>query len=141
VCTDARSSHEQKAIPFATSEFRPQQDPLDLFDGSRSCLDGTRLAGVLVRITDVNTSCRPDKPIHGMAYLATGLAAGSDLVDSFSYWPVCDVFAETNVPASISHGDFGLLTRRQIANPTYHLYAFMVRMGAQVLARDEDQLV
>ncbi|MEU4746938.1 xylan 1,4-beta-xylosidase, partial [Actinosynnema sp. NPDC023658] len=36
---------------------------------------------------------------------------------------------------------FGLLTHRQVAKPTYHLYTFMARMGPHVLARGADHLV
>jgi xylan 1,4-beta-xylosidase len=39
------------------------------------------------------------------------------------------------------HGGFGLLAHRQIKKPTYHLYAFMARMGDLLLARGLDHLV
>ena len=92
-----------------------------------------------VHITEFNSSYRPDNPIHDTAfhaaYLAPVLAGGGDLVDSFSYWTFSDVFEEAGVPTSLFHGGFGLLTHRQIKKPTYHLYAFMARMGDEVLAR------
>ena len=69
------------------------------------------------------------------------LAGGGDLVDSFSYWTFCDVFEEADIPTSLFHGGFGLLTHRQVRKPTYHLYAFMARMGQSVLARGDDHLV
>jgi len=69
------------------------------------------------------------------------LAGGGDLADSFSYWTFSDVFEESNIPTAFFHGGFGLLTHRQVAKPTYHLYTFMARMGAQVLARGDDHLV
>jgi xylan 1,4-beta-xylosidase len=146
VSTHAYSSREPQVVPFATyQELKPPQDLLDQFDGPRRHLAGTGLAGLPVHITEFNTSYRPDNPIHdtayNAAYLAPVLAAGGGLVDSFSYWTFCDVFEEANVPTSFFHGGFGLLTHRQIAKPTYHLYAFMARMGANVLARGEDHLV
>jgi xylan 1,4-beta-xylosidase len=98
-----------------------------------------------VHITEFNTSYRPDNPVHdtayNAAYLAPVVAGGGDLVDSFSYWTFCDVFEETDIPTSFFHGGFGLLTHRQIAKPTYHLFAFMARMGSNVLARGADHLV
>lgn len=69
------------------------------------------------------------------------LATGGDLVDSFSYWTFSDVFEEVGVPTALFHGGFGLLTHRQIKKPTYHLYAFMARLGGDVLARGDDHLV
>ena len=98
-----------------------------------------------MHITEFNSSYRPDNPIHDTAfhaaYLAPVVAAGGDLVDSFSYWTFSDMFEEIGVPTSLFHGGFGLLTHRQIKKPTYHLYAFMARMGDQVLARGADHLV
>ena len=98
-----------------------------------------------MHITEFNSSYRPDNPIHDTAfhaaYLAPVLAAGGDLVDSFSYWTFSDMFEEAGVPVSLFHGGFGLLTHRQIKKPTYHLYAFMARMGEEVLARGADHLV
>jgi xylan 1,4-beta-xylosidase len=98
-----------------------------------------------VHITEFNTSYRPDNPVHDTAlqaaYLAPVLAAGGDLVDSFAYWTFCDVFEEAGVPASVMHGGFGLVTHRQIKKPAFHLYAFMARLGQEILARGEDHLV
>lgn len=146
VSRHAYSSHEPQPYPFGTYQrLRPPADLLDQFGAPRRHLAGTVLAGLPVHITEFNSSYRPDNPIHDTAYhaayLAPVVAAGGDLVDSFSYWTFCDVFEETDIPTSLFHGGFGLLTHGQIAKPTYHLYAFMARMGAQVLARGEDHLV
>ncbi|MYW62749.1 alpha/beta fold hydrolase [Streptomyces sp. SID8379] len=92
-----------------------------------------------------NSSYRPDNPVHDTAfhaaYLAPVVAAGGDLVDSFSYWTFSDMFEEEGVPTALFHGGFGLLTHRQVKKPTYHLYAFMARMGEEVLGRGDDHLV
>ena len=92
-----------------------------------------------MHITEYNSSYRPDNPIHDTAfhaaYLAPVVTRGGDLVDSFSYWTFCDVFEEVGIPTALFHGGFGLLTHRQIKKPTYHLYAFLARMGDQILAR------
>ena len=146
VSRHAYSSREAQAIPFGTyQELRPPQDLLDQLAAPRAHLAGTELAGLPVHVTEFNTSYRPDNPIHDTAYhaayLAPVLAGGGELVDSFSYWTFCDVFEELGVPTSLFHGGFGLLTHRQIAKPTFHLFAFMARMGAQVLARGDDHLV
>lgn len=140
------SSREPQAIPFGSyQELMPPQDLLAQFGAPRAHLAGTPLAGLPVHITEFNTSYRPDNPIHdtayNAAYLAPVLAGGGDLADSFSYWTFCDVFEEQNVPTSFFHGGFGLLTHRQVAKPTYHLFTFMARMGAQVLTRGDDHLV
>jgi xylan 1,4-beta-xylosidase len=146
VSRHAYSSREAQLIPFGSyQELAPPQDLLTQFGAPRAHLAGTALAGLPVHITEFNTSYRPDNPIHDTAYqaayLAPVLAGGGDLADSFSYWTFSDVFEESNIPTAFFHGGFGLLTHRQVAKPTYHLYTFMARMGAQVLARGDDHLV
>ncbi|MDU0294076.1 GH39 family glycosyl hydrolase [Saccharothrix longispora] len=146
VSRHAYTSGPAQHVPFGTYQTLTAPGALlDQFDAPRKHLAGTALAGLPVHITEFNTSYRPDNPIHdtayNAAYLAPVLAGGGDLVDSFSYWTFCDVFEEENVPTSLFHGGFGLLAHRQVRKPTYHLYAFMARMGPHVLARGEDHLV
>lgn len=146
VSRHAYSSHEPQPVPFGVyQELRPPRDLLDQFAEPRRHLAGTRLGALPVHITEFNTSYRPDNPVHdtalNAAYLAPVLAGGGEHVDSFSYWTFCDVFEELGIPTSFFHGGFGLLTHRQVAKPTFHLYTFLARMGAQVLAHGEDHLV
>jgi len=143
----AYASGESQPVPFGVYQTleRPQW-LLDQFAAPRRMLAGRGdLAKLPVHITEFNTSYRPDNPIHdtayNAAYLAPVLARGGEVVDSFSYWTFCDVFEEENVPTSVFHGGFGLLTHRQIRKPTYHLYAFMAEMGPHVLAQGDDHLV
>jgi xylan 1,4-beta-xylosidase len=146
VSTHAYSSGPAQHVPFGVYQtLAPASDLLEQFARPRRQLAGTALAGRPVHVTEFNSSYRPDNPIHDTAahaaYLAPVLAAGGDLVDSFSYWTFSDVFEEVGVPTGLFHGGFGLLTHRQIRKPTYHLYAFMARMGDEVLARGLDHLV
>ncbi|MDR2973636.1 MAG: hypothetical protein LBV00_02820 [Propionibacteriaceae bacterium] len=143
----AYSSRPPEQIPFGVyQEFERPQWLLDQFADPRRMVAGKGgLAQLPVHITEFNTSYCPNNPLHdtayNAAYLAPVLARGGDLADSFSYWTFCDVFEEANVPTSIFHGGFGLLTHRQIRKPTYHLYHFMAQMGRDVLAQGEDHLV
>lgn len=142
----AYTSGAAQHVPFGVHQtLAPAATLLEQFAAPRRQLAGSALAGLPVHITEFNSSYRPDNPVHDTAlhaaYLAPVVATAGDLVDSFSYWTFCDVFEEAGVPASIFHGGFGLLTHRQIRKPTFHLYAFLARMGDQVLARGPDHLV
>jgi xylan 1,4-beta-xylosidase len=146
VSKHAYTSGPAEHVPFGTYQtLRPPQDLLDQFATPRSLLAGTALAGLPVHITEFSSSYRPDNPIHDTAYqaayLAPVLAGGGDLVDSFSYWTLCDVFEEVGIPTAPLHGGFGLLGHRQLRKPAFHLYAFMARLGSAVLARGDDHLV
>ncbi|MDR0959453.1 MAG: hypothetical protein LBM23_03720 [Propionibacteriaceae bacterium] len=143
----AYATGDAQHIPFGTYQtLRAPQWLLDQFAAPRQRVAGFgNLDQLPVHITEFNTSYRPDNPVHdtayNAAYLAPVLAGGGDLVDSFSYWTFCDVFEESGIPTSFFHGGFGLLTHRQIRKPTFHLYAFMARMGEEILARGDDHLV
>lgn len=142
----AYTSGPAQHVPFGTYQtLRPPQELLDQFVRPRKILAGTALADRPLHITEFNTSYRPDNPVHdtayNAAYLAPVLAEGGEHADSFSYWTFSDVFEEQGVPASFFHGGFGMLAYRQVRKPTYHLYAFMARMGREVLARGVDHLV
>ncbi|MBQ1067067.1 xylan 1,4-beta-xylosidase [Micromonospora sp. D75] len=146
VSRHAYTSGPARHLPFGTRQtLAPATELLEQFAAPRRHLAGTALADHPVHITEFNSSYRPDNPIHDTAfhaaYLAPVLADGGDLVDSFSYWTFSDVFEEEGVPTAPLHGGFGLLTHRQIKKPTYHLYAFMARLGDEVLARGPDHLV
>ncbi|MGW0808606.1 GH39 family glycosyl hydrolase [Nonomuraea sp. NPDC002799] len=146
VSRHAYTSGPAQHVPFGVHQtLAPASGLLEQFATPRRQLQGTPLADLPVHITEFNSSYRPDNPLHdtalNAAYLAPVLAAGGDLVDSFSYWTFSDMFEEAGIPTSIFHGGFGLLTHRQIKKPTYHLYAFMARMGEHVLACGDDHLV
>ncbi|MFI1922339.1 xylan 1,4-beta-xylosidase [Streptomyces sp. NPDC020377] len=146
VSKHAYTSGPAQHVPFGVHQtLAPASGLLDQFATPRALLKGTRLAELPVHITEFNSSYRPDNPIHDTAfhaaYLAPVLAHGGDFADSFSYWTFSDMFEETGVPTALFHGGFGLLTHRQIKKPTYHLYAFMARMGPDLLARGDGHLV
>ncbi|MHC5903087.1 GH39 family glycosyl hydrolase [Streptomyces sp. S6] len=146
VSRHAYSSGPAQRVPFASYQtLAPARDLLDQFALPRRRLKGTRFAGLPVHITEFNSSYCPDNPIHdtafNAAYLAPVLAEGGELADSFSYWTFSDTFEEAGVPTSLFHGGFGLLTHRQVRKPTFHLYAFMSRMGEELLSRGENHLV
>ncbi|MEU8002462.1 xylan 1,4-beta-xylosidase [Catellatospora sp. NPDC049111] len=146
VSKHAYTSGPAQHVPFGVHQtLAPAERLLEQFATPRELLAATGLAGLPVHITEFNSSYRPDNPVHDTAlhaaYLAPVLANGGDLVDSFSYWTFSDMFEEAGVPTSLFHGGFGLLTHRQIRKPTYHLYAFMARMGEHVLSRGGDHLV
>ncbi|GKQ37570.1 xylan 1,4-beta-xylosidase [Streptomyces sp. A012304] len=146
VSRHAYTSGPARHVPFGVHQtLDPADRLLDQFATPRRQLSDTRYAELPVHITEFNSSYRPDNPVHDTAfhaaYLAPVLAAGGDLVDSFSYWTFSDMFEEVGVPTALFHGGFGLLTHRQVRKPTYHLYAFMARMGPLLLARGDDHLV
>ncbi|MBN1172092.1 MAG: xylan 1,4-beta-xylosidase [Micromonosporaceae bacterium] len=146
VSRHAYASGPAQHVPFGTHQtLKPASVLLEQFATPRRQLRGTPLASLPVHITEFNSSYRPDNPIHdtalNAAYLAPVLASGGELVDSFSYWTFSDMFEEEGIPTALFHGGFGLLTHRQIKKPTYHCYAFLARMGDQVLARGDDHLV
>lgn len=141
----AYTSGPAQHVPFGTYQtLRDPEDLLRQFAEPAELLRGTDLEALPRYVTEFNTSYRPDNPIHdtayNAAYLAPTLVAGGDVVDSFSYWTLCDVFEEAGIPTTLYHGGFGLLTHGLVPKPTYHLYAFMARLGQRILARGTDHI-
>ncbi|MCX3062940.1 GH39 family glycosyl hydrolase [Streptomyces beihaiensis] len=146
VSRHAYTSGPARHVPFGSRQtLAPAEGLLAQFAQPRQALAGTALADLPVHITEFNSSYCPDNLIHdtafNAAYLAPVVAGGGAHADSFSYWTFSDVFEEAGVPTALFHGGFGLLTHRQVKKPTFHLYAFMARMGDAVLARGDDHLV
>ncbi|MFJ1733733.1 xylan 1,4-beta-xylosidase [Streptomyces sp. NPDC088254] len=146
VSKHAYTSGPAQHVPFGSYQtLAPARSLLDQFATPRELLKGTRLAELPVHITEFNSSYCPDNPVHdtafNAAYLAPVLAGGHEHADSFSYWTFSDMFEEAGVPIALFHGGFGLLTHRQVRKPAYHLYAFMARMGEELLTRGPDHLV
>lgn len=146
VSKHAYTSGPAQRVPFGVHQtLRPPGDLLEQFASPRRLLAGTALAGLPVHVTEFSSSYRPDNPIHDTAYQAAYLAPvlvhGGDHASSFSYWTLCDVFEEEGVPTSPLHGGFGLLGHRQLRKPAFHLYAFMARLGPEILARGDDHVV
>ncbi|MFF3333501.1 xylan 1,4-beta-xylosidase [Streptomyces sp. NPDC002888] len=146
VSRHAYSSGPAQHVPFGVHQtLAPAESLLDQFATPRRQLKGTKFAELPVHITEFNSSYRPDNPVHDTAfhaaYLAPVVAGGAEHADSFSYWTFSDMFEEVGIPTALFHGGFGLLTHRQVRKPTYHLYAFMARMGSELLARGGDHLV
>ncbi|MCP2163393.1 GH39 family glycosyl hydrolase [Goodfellowiella coeruleoviolacea] len=142
----AYSSGPAQPVPFGCYQtVEPPRYLLDQFATGRAHAVACGYPDLPVHITEFNTSYKPVNPVHdtawNAAYVASVLAEGGDHVDSFSYWTFCDVFEEEDVPTALFHGGFGLLAHRQVPKPTFHLYRFFARLGAEVLHRDEHTLV
>jgi xylan 1,4-beta-xylosidase len=87
-------------------------------------------------------SCR-DR-VHDSYYMAPfileAVKRNEGNFDMFSYWVYTDIFEEITPPHTPFHGGFGLLNTQSLANPAYHAYAFLNRLGDRELAC-EDQSV
>jgi xylan 1,4-beta-xylosidase len=138
----AYSSDPREPIPFAAYQriARPES-LLEQFATGRQYAQRSAFPDLPVHITEFNSSYLPVNPVHdsafNAAYLATVLSRGGDMAQSFSYWTFCDVFEEENIPTSLFHGGFGLLTHHQVKKPTYHLFEFFAHLSGERLYRDD----
>ena len=146
VSQHAYTSGPAQHVPFGTHQtLDPATNLLEQFASPRRHLRGTALP--TCPCTSPSSTPRTGRTTRSTTRPSTPRTwprcspRGGDLVDSFSYWTFSDVFEEVGMPTALFHGGFGLLTHRQVKKPTYHLYAFMARMGDQILARGEDHLV
>jgi len=139
----AYSSGPRGSIPFAAyQEIAPPESLLRDFATGREYAGRSAYPDLPVHITEFNSSYTSINPVHdtafNAAYLAKVLSQGGDVAESFSYWTFCDVFEEENIPTTLFHGGFGLLTHQQVKKPTYHLYEFFAHLTGELLHRDDN---
>jgi xylan 1,4-beta-xylosidase len=139
----AYSSGPRGSIPFAAYQrIAPPESLLGDFATGREYAGRSAFPDLPVHITEFNSSYTSINPVHdtafNAAYLAKVLSQGGDVADSFSYWTFCDVFEEENIPTTLFHGGFGLLTHQQVKKPTYHLYEFFAHLTGELLYRDDN---
>ena len=139
----AYSSGPRGSIPFAAyQEIAPPESLLRDFATGREYARRSAYPNLPVHITEFNSSYTSINPVHdtafNAAYLAKVLSQGGDVAESFSYWTFCDVFEEENIPTTLFHGGFGLLTHQQVKKPTYHLYEFFAHLTGELLHRDDN---
>jgi xylan 1,4-beta-xylosidase len=68
-------------------------------------------------------------------YLAKNLLENYDRLDSFGYWSITDHHEEQQIPSSLYHGGFGLLTMNGIPKASYNVLRLMKRLGNTFLGR------
>ena len=74
------------------------------------------------------------------AYMCAGVKKANGYSQGFSHWTHSDVFEEWGLPGeqwpvknAAFHGGFGLITIDGIHKPSYHAFAFLHRMGRNLL--------
>lgn len=80
-----------------------------------------------------NSSWRWGRPIHDVtnqaAYICRVVHGVYELVDSFAFWTISDIFNEFPYPRQEFVGGFGLLTIDGVAKPGYNAYRLLHRLG------------
>jgi xylan 1,4-beta-xylosidase len=136
VGTPAENSEE-----FVYMGIRGTDKCLQRFKQVPDFVAGSAYPHLPVHITEWNTSYSPRCPVHdtafNAAYLAWVITHVGEYVDSLSYWTFCDVFEEQDIPKSIFHGGFGLLTETGLRKPSFHAFAFADRLSGPVIHRDD----
>lgn len=70
-------------------------------------------------------------------YLAKNMLENYDRLDSFGYWNLTDHHEEQQIPTSLYHGGFGLLTINGIPKASYNIFRLMKRLGKTFLGRGD----
>lgn len=117
----------------------------ELKETRRIMNDYSYIADMPLHITEFNSSYVPICPVHDMdfhaAYIARILSEAGEYADSYSYWTFSDVFEELDVPKSVFHGGFGLITLNSIKKPTFYAFEFFSKAGKELLYRDENLVI
>ncbi|MHA1793642.1 MAG: GH39 family glycosyl hydrolase [Promethearchaeota archaeon] len=95
----------------------------------RQDMDGLGLGHLELHVTEWNSSSMPndlkhDQPANA-AFICSMVPEMANLVDSFSYWTVSDVFEEIGFPECAFHGGFGLINVQGIKKPSFHAFTLL----------------
>lgn len=131
---------------YAYQKLRSPEVFLNELRISRRIIDSfPEYAGMVMHITEFNTSYSPQCPIHdtnlNAAYIARLLSEMGDVCASYSYWTFGDVFEENGVAFTPFSGCFGLLAYGMIQKPTYWAFEFFSKIGSTAMLREKNLII
>lgn len=119
----------------------------------RAIVDQPPFPGVPFYITEWNSTIsygydRPNvsKNDHDLpndaAFMVDAVYQANGLTQGFSHWSYSDIFEEMGLPTETPefgafHGGYGIITVDGIHKPSYHAFAFLHRMGRNLLEQKE----
>lgn len=96
-------------------------------------------------ITEWNANTDSRDLVHDTCYMASfivkNIIDSFDLVNSMGFWTISDIFEELNLPKSLFHGGFGLITYNGIKKPGYYAFKFLSRLGDSLISRGENYII
>lgn len=108
-------------------------------------VSGSKNPRAEIHLTEWNSSFLPWDRVHDTPFMAPFIvqnalnSAGN--VDSLGFWTFTDIFEETGAGELPFHGGFGMISYRGIKKPAYHAFAFLSRLGEELLDRGESWIV
>ncbi|GLX67507.1 beta-xylosidase [Paenibacillus glycanilyticus] len=92
---------------------------------------------------NANTDCRD--LVHDTCYMAafiirTALQIGPH-VEGLGFWTATDLHEEFRLPQPVFHGGFGLMTYNGIKKAGFHAFAFLAKLGDEILLQKEGIIV
>ncbi|MDZ5781967.1 GH39 family glycosyl hydrolase [Marinococcus luteus] len=96
-------------------------------------------------ITEWNANSDYGDPLHDTCYMAAFIVKNA--VDNFQkisgmgYWTFTDVFREFSREPTLYHGGFGLMTYNGIKKASYHAFAFLSKLGEELITIKENMIV
>jgi xylan 1,4-beta-xylosidase len=131
---------------FATGESKTPLDFLDLHNyylsasDYRPLLQRYGLKDVPIYYTEWGVAGQYGDSVNDMAYgaafIASGLHASLDLVDSISYWTVSDYFEEQGPPRKLFYGGYGMIGLDGLRKSRYWAYYLLHQLGTEKVALD-----
>lgn len=62
-------------------------------------------------------------------------------ITGMGFWTFTDLFEEIELPKTLFHGGFGLLTTNGLRKPSFHAFAFLSKLGDRLIYQDEGIIV
>ncbi len=155
----------QETIPldFITSHPYPNHWPLDPETGKRrvayrdpdatskdtlwlkELIQASAFKEAEIHITEWNSSFVPWDVVHDTAFMGPFIVQNAvkslGNVHSLGFWTFTDIFEETRAGDDVFHGGFGMMSYRGIPKPSFYAYAFLSRLGEQLVDQGDEYII
>ncbi|WP_234405474.1 GH39 family glycosyl hydrolase [Paenibacillus sp. IHBB 10380] len=135
----------QKKEQVKLTTLMPASFYLDSVKRLRSKLAGADLPELELYMTEWNFSLYDRNLIHDTMFMGTFVVHHAlqtlGALESIAFWSFTDVFEESQVPASILYGGFGLINRNGLKKPSFYAFELLAKLGDRILSQDDGYIV
>jgi len=135
----------QKKEQVKLTTLMPPSFYLDSVKRLRSKLANADLPELELYMTEWNFSLYDRNLIHDTMFMGTFVVHHAlqtlGTLESIAFWSFTDVFEESQVPASILYGGFGLTNRNGLKKPSFYSFELLAKLGDRILSQDDGYIV
>ncbi|OPA81017.1 AraC family transcriptional regulator [Paenibacillus selenitireducens] len=135
----------QKDEAGMLTRIMPPSFYLDSVNRLQAKLAAHHLQELEIHMTEWNFSLYDRNFIHDTMFMASFVVYHAmqtlGTMTSMAFWSFTDVFEESQLPASIFYGGFGLMNRNGLKKPSYYAFEFLKKLGDHIIDQGDGYVV